>query len=195
MAYKVTTEGLDELRQALISAGDAAQGVAAASLYEGAGVLADAVSRAVHGIATEPFEYAAGGRTRKPSPEEKGALLGAGSAGIAKFHKNGLSVDTVVGFQKSGYAVVGGKRSKKARTNYRYDPKTKQVMHSSRAGEGSVNVKPIPLIANSINSGTSFLQKQPFYRKAISQNRAKAIQRMESEAKRRIDEITKDLEG
>ena len=195
MAYQVSTEGLDELRQALGSVGDAAQDVAGASLYEGAGVLADAVSQAVHGIATEPFEYAAGGRKRKPSPEEKGALLGAGSAGIAKFHRNGLTVDTVIGFQKSGYAVVSGKRSKKARTNYRYDPKTKQVKHASRSGEGSINVKPIPLIANSINSGTSFLEKQPFYRRAISRNRAKAIERMESEAKRRIDEITKVLEG
>lgn len=195
MAYNVTTEGLDELTQALSSIGNAAQGVASASLYEGAGVLADAVSRAVHGIATEPFQYAAGGKRRKPSPEEKAALLGAGSAGIAKFHKNGLTVDTVVGFNNSGYAIVTGKRSKKARTNYRYDPQTGRITHSSKAKEGSVNVKPVPLIANSINSGTSFMQKQPFFRKAISQTRGKAIERMDSEARRRIDEITKELEG
>ena len=121
--------------------------------------------------------------------------MGAGSAGIAKFHKNGLSVDTVIGFNKSGYAIVGGRRSKNARTNYRYNPKSGRIMQARQGEKGSVNVKPVPLIANSINSGTSFMTKQPFYRKAISRSRAKAIQRMENEAKRRIDEITKEMEG
>lgn len=195
MAYNVTTEGLEELGKALGKIGNAAQGVASASLYEGAGVLADAVSQAVHGIAVEPFKYAAGGKRRKPSPEEKAALLGAGSAGIAKFRKNGLSVNTVIGFNKSGYAIVGGRRSKNARTNYRYNPKTGRITQSGQAGEGSVNVKPVPLIANSINSGTSFMDKQPFFRKAISRSRGKAIERMESEARHRIDEITKEMEG
>ena len=195
MAYNVTTEGLEDLTRALDSIGNAAQGVAAASLYEGAGVLADAVSQAVHGIVTEPFKYATGGKRRKPSPEEKAAIVGAGSAGIAKFRKNGLTVDTVIGFTKSGYAIVGGKRSKSARTNYRYNPKNGQITHSSKAGKGTVNVKPVALIANSINSGTSFMDKQPFFRRAVSRSKGRAIERMETEAKRRIDEITKELEG
>lgn len=174
MAYKCVTEGMEELVQVMDQLGNAGRAAAAAGLYEAAGVYADAVSGAVNGIAVEPFKYAAGGRKRKPSPEEKAALKGAGGAGIAKFRKNGLSVNTSVGFNNSGYALVGGRRSIKARTNYRYDETTGKVTHASKAGKGSKNAKPIPLIANSINSGTSFMDKQPFFRKATRQAASKA---------------------
>lgn len=69
-------------------------------------------------------------------------------AGIAKFNKNGTEVDTSVGFQSSGYAELEGK------------------------------TRPIPLIVNSINSGTSFMKKQPFIRKAKNTGGKKAISKM-----------------
>ena len=172
MAYKVMTEGMEELIQAMDQLGEAGRGAAAMGLYEAAGVYADEVSRAVHGIATEPFQYAAGGRKRQPSPEEKAALQDA--IGIAKFDKNGLSVNTGIGYAKAGYVVVGGTRSKKGRTNYRADLKTGRVMHASQAGKGSVNVKPIALIANAINKGTSFMKAQPYFRKATARANGKA---------------------
>ena len=161
MAYKVSTEGMDELVQKLNSLGNAAQGVAAAGLFEGAGVMADAVSRAVNGIATEPFKYAAGGRQRNPSPEEKAILLAA-KKGIAKFRKTGTGVQTSVGMQNSGYATLNGK------------------------------TKPVPLIANSINSGTSFMKKQPFMRKAFSQASGPAQAAIENGIKSREDELKID---
>ena len=120
-----------------------AEEVAALALYDGAGVVADKVSRAAKGIATEPFKYAAGGRKRKPSPEEK-AVIEKAPKGIAKFKKDGLSVTTSVGMQNAGYAEVNG------------------------------TVKPIPQIANAINSGTSFMEKQPFLRRAFSQSKRAA---------------------
>ena len=143
MPFTIQVKGLDELLRQLDKAEGNAEHVAAEALYEGAGVMADAVSRAVQGIATEPFKYAAGGKKRKASPEEK-AIIANARTGVAKFRKNGISVQTSVGMQNAGYAQLGGK------------------------------TKPIPLIANSINSGTSFMQKQPFLRKAFSQNKAKA---------------------
>ena len=51
MAYKISTSGMDELLGKLQKAGDAAHDIAAVGLYEGAGVVADAVSQAVRGIA------------------------------------------------------------------------------------------------------------------------------------------------
>ena len=108
MPYNVTTAGNDELTQMLESLGNAAQGVASAGLYEGAGVMADAVSRSVRGIDTEPFHYAADGHTRKPSPEEK-ALLEAAPKGVAKFRKTGTSVDTSVGLSSAGYGMLGNR--------------------------------------------------------------------------------------
>ena len=161
MAYKVSTDGMDDLTKMLRSLGDAAQGVAAGGLYEGAGVMADAVSRAVRGIATEPFRYAGNGRKRKPSPEEK-AILEAAPKGVAKFRKNGMSVETSVGLGSSGYAQLGNK------------------------------TKPVPVIANAINSGTSFMEKQPFFRKAVSQAKSRAVQAIDDSIRKKIDEITKE---
>ena len=161
MAYTIATTGMKELEAKLKLAGEAAQGVAAASLYEGAGIMADAVSRSVHGIATSPFKYARNGERRKPSPEEK-ALLESASKGVAKFRKNGISVDTSVGLNNSGYGQLGS------------------------------TTKPIPVIANAINSGTSFMDKQPFFRKAVSQARGAALGAIDTGIQQRIEQILKD---
>lgn len=76
-------------------------------------------------------------------------------AGIAKFNKNGSEVSTSIGFASSGYVEING------------------------------TTKPIPLIANSINSGTSFMQAQPFFRKAVNKGKQEAsdaiIKRCEAE--------------
>lgn len=162
MPYTVKTTGMEEVSRMLTELEQAAPGAASAGLYEGAGVMADAVSRAVHGIATEPFRYATGGRMRKPSPEEK-AILEAAPKGVAKFNKNGTETDTSVGFARSGYAQLAGK------------------------------TKPIPKIANAINSGTSFMQKQPFFRQAVSQNQQRAQNAIENEIRERLEKITSKI--
>lgn len=151
---------MDELAAMLQKAGEAADGIAAQALYEGAGVVADAVSAGARGVSTSPFKYAKGWQ-RQPSPEEKEALVSAGAAGIAKFQHTGNSVDTSVGYSRSGYADVNGKR------------------------------KPIAVIANSINSGTSFMRKQPFIRKAVSQSQGKAASVIESKVNELAEKMMK----
>lgn len=84
-----------------------------------------------------------------------------GAVGIAKFDKNGSEVDTSVGFASAGYAEVAGRR------------------------------KPIAQIANAINSGTSFMQKQPFVRKTVRAGSKKAEAAIVAAIEKRIDEITK----
>lgn len=158
MAFRIQVTGLAELTSKMGKLPENAAKVAAEALYEGAGVVADKVSSAVQGIATEPFKYAAGGRRRKPSPEEKAIVAGA-KHGVAKFRKTGVSVQTSVGYQNAGYASLNGK------------------------------TKPVPLIANSINSGTSFMQKQPFMRKAFSQSKGPATAAIENGIKAREDEL------
>lgn len=192
MAYKCVTNGMDELIQAMEQLGNAGRGAAAGGLFEAAGKYADSVSRAVNGIAVEPFKYAAGGRKRKPSPEERAVLQGAGGAGIAKFKSNGLSVDTSIGYSKSGYAIVGGSLRKNARTNYRYDAETGRVVHASKAKAGSQNVKPVAVIANAINSGTSFMEKQPFFRKAVRQADGAARSAFEAKAVEILDKAANE---
>lgn len=161
MPFSIEWEGADELLRKMDKLPEKAAKIAAEALYEGAGVVADALSESVHSIATEEFKYATGGRKRKPSPEEK-AILESAKHGIAKFRNDGTVIQTSIGYQNAGYAKLGNK------------------------------TKPIPLIANAINHGTSFMQKQPFIRKALSQNQAKAIATIEAGIKKRENELDLD---
>lgn len=92
---------------------------------------------------------------------EEKAAVLQAKMGIAKFDKNGAEVNTSVGYQNTGYAEVAGK------------------------------IKPIPQIANAINSGTSFMQRQPFIRNAVNKGKTKAseaiIARCEAEFNRLIN--------
>jgi len=161
MPFSIQWEGADELLRKMDKLPEKAAKIAAKALYEGAGVMADAVSQAVHGIATENFQYAAGGRKRLPSPEEK-AILEKAKHGVARFRNDGTKIQTSIGFDNSGYAELNGK------------------------------TKPIPLIANSINHGTSFMKKQPFLRKAFSQNQSAAVAAVEAGIRAREDELELD---
>lgn len=159
MYAKVT--GMDDLIKKMQKLPQKAAKIAAEALYEGAGVVADAVTKETKGIKTKPFIKATGGYKRKASPEEKEILVNA-NHGISKFRYDGNSINTSIGFQNSGYAELGGK------------------------------TVPVPLIANSINSGTSFMEKQPFLRKAFSQSKSKALKTIESGIKAHENEFNLD---
>lgn len=201
--FQMNVEGMDELFSLLKKAEDKSLGIAAQGLYEGAGIVADAVGKAVRGIRTEKFEYAKGGKKRKPSPEEKAALSQA-PCGVAKFRKKLGRVDTTVGFNGAGYVNVNFKHmNSSARTNYKavklknHDSTStteikawkKHGLVSSDFGKGAQNQKPVGVIANSINSGTSFMEKQPFMRSAFSKSKAAAQAAIEEGIRKRIDEL------
>ena len=107
MAMTMQVEGLAEVSQMLQQVGEKAGEVAAKSLYDGAGVMADAYAEAVSGMSSEKFFYAHHGKKRLASDEEKAALVG--KIGIAKFEKNGSEVLTSVGLSgKLGYVDIAG---------------------------------------------------------------------------------------
>ena len=160
MAFYMEVTGMDELTAKMQKLPDKGADVAALALYEGAAIVANAVSAAVQGIATEEFHYTKFGK-RLPSPEEKAILLSA-KRGVAKFNKNQSRVDTSVGMQNAGYGNLNGK------------------------------TKPIPQIANAINSGTSFMEKQPFMRKAFNRSKNDAVEKIEQELEKRIEEMIQD---
>ena len=196
MPYNISTEGMEELEKMLQQAGDAAQGAASAGLFEGAKVIADAVSGAVRSIATSPFKYAANGKKRQPSPEEK-AILAAAPKGVAKFKKSGGSVDTSVGFSQSGYAKITWNHARSGvRTKYKMGFAGRAVSSTSTEGKNSgMSAKPVPVIANAINSGTSFMEKQPFFRQAVSRNRGKAQKAIEDKLLKMIEESMQRKNG
>lgn len=160
MAITMKVEGLNELAEQLSQLGEKAQGVASMGLYEGAGVMADEIKRGADTIRTEKFHYAVfPGTTQRLPSPEEKAIVQEAGAGIAKFQKNGSEVNTSVGYRNAGYAELKGK---------------------------SV---PIPKIVNAINSGTSFMKKQPFVRKAATSGAQKAEAAITKMIEQKFDEI------
>lgn len=85
----------------------------------------------------------------------------AGKIGIAKFDKNGSEVGTSIGLQNAGYTQLAGK------------------------------TKAVAQIANAIDSGTSFMHKQPVFRRARSKAKAAAEGAIAAEAEKILNELTK----
>ena len=189
VAWTMKTKGMDDLIRQMEKVGEKAAGAAAQGLFKGAGVVADSVSAAVNGIATEPFKYATNGNKRKPSPEEK-AIVASAPHGIAKFRNDGLRIQTSIGFNHSGYAAITWSH---ARNNVRtkYKVKNGKAVRASIAS-GGTSSKPVAAIANAINSGTSFMVRQPFLRKAFSQSAGSAQGAMEAKIKEELDKISFD---
>ena len=162
MAYKLEVDGMTEITRQLEAMADRAEAIASKALYDGAGLMAEEVNKGAGQIKTAPFKYAGSGQTRLPSPEEK-EIVEKAAAGIAKFDKEGGSVDTSVGFRNAGYADLNGK------------------------------TVPIPKIVNAINSGTSFMNKQPFVRKAAKAATPKVLAAMQERIDAEIDAIGKEV--
>lgn len=149
MAYTMKAEGMEEISEMLSQMEEKAPAVAARALYKGAGLMAEAVNQAAAAIKTEPFKWASKSRGETRLPSpEEKEIVQTAAAGIAKFDKNGSEIDTSVGFKNSGYAELSGK------------------------------MVPIPAIVNAINSGTSFMRKQPFVRKAAGTASNRVLEEM-----------------
>jgi hypothetical protein len=215
MNFTFQSDGLAEISRMLNELGDKAAFVGSHALYEGAGRMADAIFAEINNIQTAPFKYAGPGETRLPSPEEKAVLQQGEAFGITKFEKDGNEINTSVGLNGSGYANVNWNHmNSSARTNYkdvafkgkenaasstlktiRYSGKAEQYGLSSTIGRGAQNQKPISVIANAINSGTSFMQKQPFVRKGVSKGKKTAVAAMVAEAEKLFNAIISQNEA
>ena len=212
MAYRFQSEGISELMKQFNAMEGQAMFVASQALYDGAAVMAKEIDRQARSIKTAPFKYAKTGEMRLPSPEEKQMLLESGAMGIARFRKRLGAVDTSVGYNSAGYAAVKWNHmSSKARTNYKNATfKGRDITASSTLkhlrdqggsqkygisasiGKGAQNMKPIGVVANSINSGTSFMQKQPFMRKALKAAKPQCEAAIIKTAERLLEAIAKE---
>lgn len=162
MPYQMKVDGMEEISETLSKMEQEAPKVAARALYEGAGIMASEVNRGAASIKTAPFKYASTSRNETRLPSpEEKEIVVTAAAGIAKFNKNGTEVDTSVGFQNAGYAQLGNK------------------------------MVPIPVVVNAINSGTSFMKKQPFVRRSASRATPKALEAMRKRIEEEFEAIGK----
>ena len=194
MPYEMKVDGMAEVSEMLAQLEERAPAAAAKALYTGAGIMAQEILKEMGKVRTAPFEYAKNGEKRLPSPEEKEALMQAG-VGVAKFSGDGTEIDTSVGFNQSGYVRVNFRHmNANARTNYKLangknvGAMKAKLLKMNKSGDQ----KPIGVIANSINSGTSFMQKQPFVRKAASSGGKKAMAAMKEAIEKEIEAMTKN---
>ena len=189
MSYSIEVTGLDDAMRKLDELGKKGQQIVARGLYEGAGVMADKVSREVHGISTEPFQYATGGKKRKASPEEK-AIIENARKGVSKFKKSATRVETHVGIG-DGYASITWNHARSGlRRKYKigYGGKVRQSQSQEGKSSGR-SAKPVYVIVNAINSGNSFMVKQPFMRKAFDQGAKPAEEAIERSVREQLDQI------
>ena len=162
MPYEMKVDGMAEISELLERMGNEAEGVASQALYNGAGIMAKEVNEGAASIETAPFKYASSKRGETRLPSpEEKAIVQEAAAGIATFDRNGTEVNTSVGFRNAGYAQLKGK------------------------------TVPIPKIVNAINSGTSFMQKQPFVRKAASTGANKAMTAMKATVEEAFEKMKK----
>ena len=102
---------------------------------------------------------------QRDASPEEKAIVTNARVGIAKFDKSGGGVNTSVGYSKAGYATLAGRR------------------------------KPIPKIANAINSGTSFMRKQPFFRQAVNNAKERVSDTIVQKIEEKIEEMKKQSGG
>lgn len=157
-------DGLTEISEALGKLAEDAPKVAARALYDGAGLMAAEVNKSAETIKTAPFKWASRRRGETRLPSpEEKEIVMQAAAGIAKFDKDGTEINTSVGFRNAGYAQLKGK------------------------------TVPIPVIVNAINSGTSFMKKQPFFRKAATKAAPKVMKAMTEKVNSILDEYLKAM--
>lgn len=130
--------------------------------YAGAAVVADSVRNEIEALPTDNRFLKSAGKLIGPSAIQKKGLLA--SLGVAPMSDDGKGfLNVKIGFD--GYNLVRTKRWPKGQPNR--------------------------MIARSIERGTSFMEANPFMKKAVSKSRKQAISAMKKAADQEIEKIMK----
>lgn len=122
------------------------------AIYDGADVVADAIQKSIDNLPEETFHKLRDGDRFSGVPKTQKLALKR-FFGLSEMQKDTIGWNTKAGF--AGYMEEG--KSKKY-----------------------PNGLPIPLLARSIESGSSVRQKHPFVRAAVKSSRDKAVEEMET---------------
>ena len=166
---KMQIRGLEEYEKALSQMANFTEEIGKEAVYVGAGIVADAIRNEIYTLPVGEGEISGlppkakeGQKIAVISKRQRADLLE--SLGIAKIENRKGYIQTKVGFD--GYGSV----------------KTKKWPN------GLPNV----ILARSINSGTSFMEKNPFARRAVSKSKNTAEKAMGNKVN---EEIKKIMEG
>lgn len=163
---KATIQGFDDFLSTIEVVGKNTEDLARRALYSGAGIMADALKTELYSLPTVKesnniFAYGTGEKMRLSEKQKAGLLDGLG---IAPFDVTARGeVQTKVGFQ--GYNEV----------------KTKRYP----------NGQPNQMIARVVESGSSYMDKNPFIRRTISRTKKQAEEKMREVVEK---EMQKEME-
>ena len=149
-------KGLREYENRLLKLENLTREILGEAIYEGAGLVADAVKSSIESIPIDE-RYVTGGATLYGiTPEQKAGLRDG--FGIARMRDDSGFLNVKLGFE--GY--------------------NSQVTTKYPGGQ------PNSLIARSVNAGTSFRQRIPFIDNAVNQTKGAAEQKMTETAEKAI---------
>ena len=153
---KMKIKGLREYENRLLKLENLTREILGEAIYEGAGLVADAVKSSIESIPIDE-RYVTGGATLYGiTPEQKAGLRDG--FGIARMRDDNGFLNVKLGFE--GY--------------------NSQVTTKYPGGQ------PNSLIARSVNAGTSFRQRIPFIDNAVNQTKGAAEQKMTETAEKAI---------
>ncbi len=156
---EIISVGVDELTKLLGQLSEAGEAISKMSVYDGAGVVADAIREEVMSLPTEkPRRLKDGERMHVIVEDDKRDM--ADGLGISTIESKGGRTRAVIGF--AGY-----------------------TRHKTKKYSKGV---PIQMIARSIESGSSVRAKDPFIRRAVAKSKDEARRAMIERANRQIDE-------
>ena len=156
---KLTFKGLEEYESKLLQLRNLSREMIGEAIYEGAGVVADAVKSNIESIPIDD-RYVTGSATLYGITEAQKQGLRDGF-GIARLQDDNGFLNVKLGF--NGY--------------------------NSQRTKNYPSGQPNSLIARSVNSGSSFRARIPFVDNAVSQSRSAAEQKMKEKLDTSIGEV------
>lgn len=159
---RMNVTGLEEFSSRIYALKEGGVSLMKAAIYDGAGVMVEAVKEEIMKLPEESGYMKDGQRRTVIKKSEKQALID--HIGIAKIDNIGGKVSTAIGFD--GY--------------------------SDLITNEHPNGVPVALIARSIESGSSVRQKRPFMRTAGKAAKERVQQAMIEAANQKIQELTKE---
>lgn len=158
---KMTLKGLEEVSILISRMADKGETIAKAAVFAGAAKAAEELRRQIQALPEESGYVPEGQQRKGVKPSEKRALLE--HIGISHMDVAGDKVSSAIGFD--GYA---------------------EDLETHKHPNGL----PVPLLARSIESGSSVRKKNPFIRRAANAVKASAQQAMQIAAYEEIEKIT-----
>ena len=159
---KFQFEGIDEYIAQLEKIYGDTEEIIGAAIYQGAGIVMKSVVSAIENIQTDDRFGTEENKTIGPTTYQKEGLRR--SIGIARLRNDGGFYNVKIGFD--GYNGIKTKRWPQGQPN--------------------------AMVARSVESGTSWMQKQPFMRKAESSSRVKCEQGMAKEIDKQLTQRVKE---